>query len=113
MKTPDCLSIISSPITTESKVIVPVPIDPPLVLNAEKMSIWLEIMTCKLFVVWNLGGPKGFQFSSISGFFIKNFRGLGFQNFRLKKCQNVRISDFQTVKEFANLEFSKCQNYLL
>ena len=35
----------------------------------------------RTFVVWNLGGPKGFQFPSISGFFLKNFCGLGFFHF--------------------------------
>ena len=45
-------------------------------INFPQLYIWIFLK--ELFVVWNLY-PKGFQFSSISGFFWKNFCGLGFR----------------------------------
>ena len=85
----------------------------------------------RTFVVWNWG-PKGFQFSSIFGFFKKNFCGLGFSFFRFSdfKIQEIKIKNqnskiknlillnnlpnwnFQNVKEFANLAFLNCLGFV-
>merc|ERR1712004_671449 len=75
------------------------------------------------FVVWNLY-PKGFQFSSISGFFLKNFCGLEilifqvfrFQNFRFSNCQRIcqfgifKMSELSALKMSKNLPIWNFQN---